>query len=226
MSCEKYQAAISEAAAALEASAMLEAHLAGCVSCRARYAKERDLFAAIDAGLSRVANAQLRPSFLPRVGAALEQEAAARGESRSWFLLGPVVALAVGVCLAFAVFERVHSRPETDREQASVTAGTSGIAKVPEVLPQRTARPVTRSQRTIHRAARADDRPRKPHEPEVIVPPDERIAFAKFVSGLSQPNQVAIALRQAAPVISSALEAEPLEIAELRIEPLAPNEAQ
>jgi hypothetical protein len=227
MSCEKYQAAISEAAAMREVSAMLQRHLNDCASCQARYAEEQELFAAMDASVSRVVNADAGPSFLSRVRAALEQESAVRDESRSWFVVfRPAVALAVGVCLAFAIFERVHPRPETMAQSANVESVASRTA-APEVSQQQTLRPQIRRPTAIPRAASADIGPRQTHEPEVIVPPDERIAFAKFVRGVGQRNQVAIALTQTAPVIPSTFKAsEPLEIAELRIEPLSPEEAQ
>ncbi len=227
MSCEKYQAAISEAAAMQEASAILEGHLNDCASCRERYAEEQELLAAIDASVSRVVQADAGPSFLPGVRAALEQERTVRGESRSWFVFRPAVALAVGVCLAFAIFERVHPRPETMSQSANVAPVVSRTAPAPEVLQQQTLRPQVRRPAAIRRAASAAIGPRQTRAPEVIVPPDERIAFANFVRGVGQRNQVAIALTRTAPVIPSAFEAsEPLEIAELRIEPLSPGEAQ
>jgi hypothetical protein len=226
MSCEKYQAAISEAAALREASAMLQMHLSECAPCRARYAAEQELFAAIDASVSRAVNADAGPCFLPRVRAAFEQESTVHNTSRSWSVFRPAVALAVGVCLAFAIFERVHPRPETMSQSARVASVASRTA-APEVSQRKILSPQIRRPSAVRRAVSADIAPRQTRGPEVIVPPDERIAFTKFVRGVGQPNQVAIALTQAAPVIPSAFEAsEPLEIAELRIEPLSPEEAQ
>jgi len=227
MSCEKYQAAISEAAAMQEASAMLERHLNACASCQERYAEEQELLAAIDASVSRVVQADAGPSFLPGVRAALEQERTVRGEPRSWFAFRPAVALAVGVCLALAIFERVQPRPETMSQSANVAPVVTRTAPALEALQLQTLRPQVRRPAAIRRAASAAIGSRQTYGPEVIVPPDERIAFAKFVRGVGQRNQVAIALTRTAPVIPSAFEAsEPLEIAELRIEPLSPGEAQ
>ena len=226
MSCEKYQAAISEAAAMQEASAMLERHLNACASCQERYAEEQELLAAIDASVSRVVQADAGPSFLPGVRAAMEQERTVRGESRSWSVFRPAVALAA-VCLAFAIFERVQPRPETMSQSANVAPVVTRTAPALEALQLQTLRPQVRRPAAIRRAASAAIGSRQTYGPEVIVPPDERIAFAKFVRGVGQRNQVAIALTRTAPVIPSAFEAsEPLEIAELRIEPLSPGEAQ
>jgi hypothetical protein len=176
--------------------------------------------------LSRLANAEPHPSFLPKVLARLEQAPAVRRDAKSWFLAGSVVALAAGVCLTFAVFERVPSRPEREPARVSVTSEATKIADPREGLSQQPPLSVTRWQPRIHRTARAAGGAPKAPWPEVIVPPDERIAFAKFVSGLSQPNGVAIAVVETVPVVSSAFPSEPLEIAELKIEPLAPNEAE
>jgi hypothetical protein len=139
----------------------------------------------------------------------------------------PAVALAVGVCLAFAIFERVQPRPETTAQGAKVAPVVSRTAPATEASQQQALRPQIRRPAAIRRAASADIGLRQTREPEVIVPPDERIAFAKFVCGVGQRNQVAVALTRTAPLIPSAFEAsEPLEIAELRIEPLSPGEAQ
>jgi hypothetical protein len=112
-------------------------------------------------------------------------------------------------------------------QSANVASVVGRTAPAPEVSRQQTLRPQIRRPSAIRRATSADIALRLTLEPEVIVPPEERIAFAKFVRGVGQPNQVVIALTQTAPVIPSAFEAsEPLEIAELRIEPLSPGEAQ
>jgi hypothetical protein len=224
MSCEKFEAAISEAAAAKEASAMVQRHLNDCAPCQAHYAEEQELFAAIDASVSRVVNAEAGPSFLPRVRAALEQEMAARDESRGWFNFRPALALAVGVCVACVIFERVQQRPETMLQSGRVDSVVSEAAPgpAPEVLQPQTLHSQIRRPAAMRREGSGEIGQRQ--EPEVIVPPDERIAFAKFVRGVGPRGQVAVALTESVPVIPSAFEeAEPLEIAELRIEPLSPE---
>jgi len=229
MSCEKFKAAISEAAAAKEASAMVRRHLNDCAPCQAHYAEEQELFAAIDASISRAVNAEAGPSFLPRVRAALERESVVGEESRSWSSFRPALALAVGVCVACVIFERVQQRPETVLQSGRVASVVSETAPgpAPEVLQPQTLHSQIRRPAAIRRAVSGDVGRRKtqePEVPEVLVPPDERIAFAKFVRGVGPRGQVAVALTESAPVIPSAFEeAEPLEIAELRIEPLSPE---
>jgi hypothetical protein len=59
----------------------------------------------------------------------------------------------------------------------------------------------------------------------VLVPPDERIALAKFMARLPQRREMAIALTRPAPAPPTLnVISEPLEIAELKVEPLSPAE--
>jgi hypothetical protein len=55
----------------------------------------------------------------------------------------------------------------------------------------------------------------------VLVPPDEREALARFVDGLRQQQQLAVALAQPAAVAAApGMGAEPIEIAALKLPPL------
>ena len=90
MSCKQFRTAISDAAVGgqpLQSAGLLQGrppqkaaattddsvqqHLDACESCRAFYAAEQELFAAMDVGLSRVANSEPSVTFLPRVRAAI-----------------------------------------------------------------------------------------------------------------------------------------------------------
>src|SRR6267142_1283250 len=68
MLCDKYKEALIEAAASGAAlPGGLREHVEVCAICGARLAAERTLFAAIDGGLDKAANAKVRSSFLPNV---------------------------------------------------------------------------------------------------------------------------------------------------------------
>jgi hypothetical protein len=58
-------------------------------------------------------------------------------------------------------------------------------------------------------------------KPEVLVPPDERVAFARFVATLNERNDVARALLAAAPEKKDALvSVDLLQISEIEVKPL------
>ena len=251
MSCEQFKAGIREAAAQngshwgedhptsqvrpprkAAATTALQAHLDGCVLCRESYADEQSLFAAIDGELARAANGDVRPSFLPRVRAAIEVERAAGGAVRSRLVLWPAACAMAVVCLAVVIFQRVHwQRQVTQPFAASASkpsstekALTSEIASQAAVLqrqPIRKALQVTRSPHGF--VATTGNQKHEAQHLEVLVPPDERLALARFVVVLQRQHETAVALTKPAPAAASAdLASEPLEIAELKVEPLSP----
>jgi hypothetical protein len=64
-------------------------------------------------------------------------------------------------------------------------------------------------------------------EPEVLVPPDEREAFSRFVSAVQQRRDVATALLAPSPKKQDALvTVEPLQIADLEVKPLEGRETE
>src|SRR5260370_12877183 len=75
MLCDKYKEALIEAAASGAALPIsLREHVDACGRCRATLATEQTLFAAIDAGLHRSANAKVRDCFLPKANANIAAE--------------------------------------------------------------------------------------------------------------------------------------------------------
>ncbi|MGA2421635.1 MAG: hypothetical protein ABSG69_16275 [Candidatus Acidiferrum sp.] len=213
-------------------TALLE-HLDGCASCRQSYDAERSLFAAIDGELARVANGEVGPSFLPRVRAAIEVERAAGDAVRPWFVLWPV-ACAMAVCVALVIFQRVHLGPQVAPPFAASASGpssaensaTSGIAGQTAGLQRQTVHkslPVVRAPHGV--VATAGDEKRKAQRLEVLVPPDERLALARFLVVLEGQRETAMALTKPAPEIATVdLASEPLEIAELQVAPLSPRQ--
>jgi len=253
MPCEEYRLQLIEAAAMpAEIGAALQTHLAECACCRELYADEQKLFAAIDGEVFRAANADASPSFLPRVRAAIELEHSTGSASRFWFALWPVAAVIAAVALFFVVFQRIPSQPQTaPRVMASASAsatasatsratssstnflansetnsGTSQIASEPNAAGRETVDRSVRNLRSLSTLAKTESRMEGAQTPEVLVPPDERIALSRFVAALQRRHEMSIALTKPAPVapppdVSSA----PLEIAELKLEPLSPAQS-
>jgi len=244
MSCEEYRPKLIEAAAMpAETGAALQTHLADCASCRELFADEQKLYAAIDGELSRVANAEATPSFLPRVRAAIDAERSAARASRSRFVLWPVAAAMAAVALFFVVFQRDPSQPQTAPQvTASASATTSAtvpatssaansetnsktgeIASEPRAASKQTVAHRVRKPHSFTTLAKAESRIEGAQMPEVLVPPDERIALAKFVAALPRRHEIAVALTKPAPAAPSAdVLSAPLDIAELKLEPLSP----
>src|SRR5713101_3759368 len=101
MPCEQYEQDLIEAAATgAELPNAACKHVDACAGCRAALAGERALFAAIDAGMRKIANTELPRSFLPRVQANLSaQPIRARNLIPTWAFLcvTSLVALVIGV---------------------------------------------------------------------------------------------------------------------------------
>jgi hypothetical protein len=227
MPCKPYKDALIEASATrAEPQGELRAHLAACSDCRAVFEQERSLFASIDAGLRVAANAEVPASLLPRVRARLDVEATPQ---RGWNQL--LVFAAASVALAFAIFlfaRPQHSGPLNQVKQApqipvSVEPTTSGHDQnaVPgtQIVSSDPNHPQPRGHSTLlHPVASS--------QPEVLVPADEREAFARFVASLGERKEVAVALlTPARQTKDEPTGLEPLQINGLDIKLLAGTES-
>jgi hypothetical protein len=65
---------------------------------------------------------------------------------------------------------------------------------------------------------------RNVQEPEILVPPEERVALAQFVAGLARRREVALALARPTPFEPrpETSPGRPLEIPKLEVPPLIP----
>jgi len=195
MPCKHYKDALIEAAAAdAEPRGELRSHLAGCADCSATFEQEQSLFASIDAGLHVTANAEVPGSFLPRVRASIDGAVASQ---RRWFqqwVLAPA-----SVALIFAIFLLVrphHSRPDSQARQApQIPVRETPVKNDRHQNSSEGAQIVSsnvRSSQTRGHSTRL--KPAASSQPEVLVPPDEREAFARFVAILGERREVARAL--------------------------------
>jgi hypothetical protein len=228
MPCENYREALTEAAATDSApSRELRSHLDACVSCRSTFSEELQLFGAIDTGLRAAANADVPPTFLPRVRASLENASASQSRWTPFLIFA-----AASAAIVLMVF--IAARP---RQEIKDTQARPIFSVPPRENPEINARneasgtPAIAASSHSYRAA-----PRRNSlsansasstRLEVLVPPEEREAFARFISSQQARAKVVIAVMATAPDEKDALlSVKPLEIAELEVLPLASLESE
>jgi hypothetical protein len=195
MPCEHYKDALIEAAATgAVPQGELRAHLAACDSCRASFEQEQSLFTAIDCGLRTTANDEVPPSLLPRVRASLDEAVMSQ---RGW--ARPLIFASASVAFAFllVLMARPHRTVPVEQARqapplpASIKPSTGVRKEGPPARTEIASSIPHHSQSAKHSAffpAAASS------NPEVLVPPDEREAFARFVIALRGHGEVALAL--------------------------------
>jgi len=175
----------------------------------------------MDEGLRAAANADVPPSLLPRVSARLADEAVPR---RMW--TQPMIFAAASVALAFAIFLVVrphHARPDNQAKptpqipvsETTVTnPGRQNSGPASQIVSSNVDNSRTPGHSTLLRSVASS-------QPEVLVPPDEREAFARFVVILQERREVAVSLMTpATPTKDESASLEPLQINGLEIKPL------
>ncbi len=228
MPCKHYKDALIEAAASgAQPQGDLRSHVAECADCRAAFEQEQTLFASIDVGVHGTANAQVPASLLPRIRARLDEEIAPQ---RRW--IQPLIFAAASVVLLFAVFlfARPHStRPDNQAKQTpQIPASELPTTDVhnPNSVPgtQIVSSNVNSSQTRGHSTLL---RPVASNQPEVLVPPDEREALARFVVVLQARREAVVALvTRAKPAKDETASLELLQINGLEIKPLEEQQSE
>ena len=179
MSCEHYQQDLIEAAAtggALPNEA--RKHSEGCTSCSAALVEEHTLFAAIDAGMHKIANSELLPSFLTRVQASLSAEPARKANLvPAWAILCAGAALAAVVGL-HTLSQRTHNTTAANAVGASAVQTPGKRGKTFSG-----AAPFSTNSHRL-RAPRISSSPNagevRGAEPGVLVPPGEEALLLRF----------------------------------------------
>jgi hypothetical protein len=222
MPCEEYRETLKEVAAAnSRPSPELRAHLDVCASCRAAFTEELQLFAAIDTGVRATANAEVPPSFLPRVRAGLEDVSASQ---RRWtpFLIFAAASAAIVLTVFIAARPR-HAINETQAKQIlAVPSGEKPAtpdrlegARTPAVMASLRRHTMQPGKNSTSLSSASST------QLEVLVPPDEREAFARFISSQPERNDVVIAVvAMASDYKDRPLSVAPLEISELEVKRL------
>ncbi|HEY4906255.1 MAG TPA: hypothetical protein VIH74_02305 [Candidatus Acidoferrum sp.] len=222
MLCEKYKPALIEAAiTGTEPAPAVRVHAESCAHCAAELAQQRSLIAAIDGSLHRQMNAPVPNAMLQRFEARLAQQTASasvRSLRLRWLYTG--VALATAAAVVFFAMPHLR-RPNTNlrTEPESQTAAT--IKQSPPIVTM-VLKPATPQEieRDRKQHARRVARP----EPEVLVPPDERIGLEQFIANLNSradlPAVIVKPLQQQPEQSIAALKTPEIETAALVVQPL------
>lgn len=218
MNCALVQKQIVDSLAAEQTllPAEVALHLKNCPACQACYEEQRRLFRSLGTSLEALANAEVPPSLLPRVRARVEGQPPSR---RVGFYGWSFASIAVAAILLLS-FGWIRHRPASNPALANVTAEIARTVIPEPVKPVAVAEAPEVTAAARVRAKRPGPRPSIPvateSATEVIVLPEERAAFARFVAQVPEDPAVALALTHPAPNGNQA----PIEIALLTIKPL------
>jgi hypothetical protein len=189
MPCEHYKQNLIEAAATGTALPNdTRNHVERCARCSAALADEQALFAAIDARMHKIANAELPGSFLARVHASLSTQPAINSNLfPAWAVLCATAALAVVIGL-HGLSRRLHSTGAVSAVATNTVAshspadrGTSITNAIPFSGNSRRVS-VPKALRQLN-VSEARDR-----EPEVLVPPGEEALLLRFYETAAEPR--------------------------------------
>ena len=224
MFCSTYNKSLTDAAASGEASPAQREHLASCESCRAAFASEQSLFAAIDSGLRSATNSEVPTTLIPCVLVAINNEPARRPSFQKWIFAGAVVTCALAATIILQLKQReapvpfktaVTQTPARSSPQFGVLRPS--VSAAPE-SPRRANKSETVRPRPTDAAASITA--------EVLVPDEERAAFAKFLAHQKRraaESSAAVLLVPEAPKELVAIP--PVEIASLKVIPLEGGES-
>jgi hypothetical protein len=190
MTCERYKTALLLAAAGnRELDDKLASHVKGCSTCRATLRSERELFSRIDSTLRTQVNDDPPPGFLAALRLTLSEGPMARSAAdRAWQLAGAAFAL-IFFAIFYLLINTWQSSLNQDLQTSTIEAlpNTQAIRSAPPHLENLRARSRDRFKRPkLHRHV--------PREPEVLVPPDERMAFDRYVACVARHDAVAQAV--------------------------------
>ena len=186
MDCRAYQNDLKELAAEAVSprrEAALRTHLELCAACRAVLAVELELFRGLDAALRKELNPVLPPGLAARIRASVQSEPVPLPRSiPAW-----AFAAAFAVFAACFVWVQVNWRASGPRNPKPANIAT----EVPSVKSAAPAEPESFARAARRPAAREAYKPRKKmavraREPQVLVPPGQQEAVARFLSGLQR----------------------------------------
>jgi hypothetical protein len=196
MGCEQYQSWMTDAALgalSTEREADLRAHVVLCASCREELDRSRQLLAAIDRATAVTVSAEPSPQFVARVRRQMaERNEPLRPRLAAWF---PVAAGALALVALLAFWQR--PQPSSTRGPSNAPPSTHEIASTKSVTPS-VPTPATILKSSVpragialpHRVERTTPSrgtiapPKLPPALEVLVPPGEWQALAKFAAAL------------------------------------------
>ena len=225
MLCEHYKEALIEAASSgVAPPGDLRAHLDGCAACRAAFEQEQALFASIDGGLRVTANADVPASLLPRIRARLDAEPASWLLAQKWAYSGAILAgvLSVAAVLVLRSHQNVSSPQLTNSQPPSVVL--AGIP-APPAIPATSHRAPPRAS-AVSKEIDATS-PRALLGAEILVPEEERMAFAQFLAHASlAPVSISVGAVLAPKAPQEFVQISPMEIASLKLDPIKKEDSQ
>jgi len=212
MFCKAYHQSLRDAAASGEAlSPVLRKHLASCESCRAAFAEEQCLFAAIDSGLQASANSEVPATLIPGVRVGIAQEPQHRVSFPSWAFIGGAFATAA---VAVTLLVPSHHPPNSPKVTGYAVSSTRPIESFPVAAavnpPQKSGVSVVKGTKWATLVASNNSTQRFP---EVIVPPEEGVALLRYEELLHRKQ--AVVLMASAKSLDLRPGIEPLQIAEI-----------
>ena len=224
MNCRQYQKRILDAFAAGEATFpdALVGHKRSCRACRAYWESQASLFCSIDAGVKAIANEEVPRSLAPGVRALLNDELPSPSSWMSAWEVAAVAAAILAVSFGSVLYRPVrHTVSPNDRVPAHSVESPVAVMR----RPAEDARPLPSRElkRTGARAFSHSGEISAAAMPEVIVLPEERAAFARFVADTPEQG-VVLAVTRAAPSNEDVpFEIAVLEIHELEVQSLDPS---
>jgi hypothetical protein len=217
MLCDKYKEALIEAAAGAALPVSVREHVDACARCRAKLAVTQMLFAAVDGELGKMANAEVPPSFLPKVKANLATVAVSVPKTiPNWTFVYATAALVLAVGL-FGLPRGPHKQTRTESGTVSSQAsiGRDGIALnsvADRKTPDSARFSKVRAQQKVSVAA---------NEPEVLVQPEEEELLKRFYeSGRNPARNARTIIADEHELPPKALAIERIEVRDIEIENL------
>ena len=222
MNCRQYQERMLDALAAGTAvfPDVVVEHKRNCVSCEAYYESQAGLFRGLEEGIKAIANEEVPRSLVPGVRARLNDGLPLRS---SWMSAWGLTAAAAAILVLG--FSLLVDRPpyqgvprENERVPSQPVENSSPVVQPTKEIPSADHRGRRMGRRTPAAAAKVPEA-----VPEVIVLPEERAAFARFVAN-GQEQGVVLAVTRAAPSNEDVpFEIAVLEIHELEVQSLDPS---
>ena len=221
MNCRKCQERMLDALAAGTAVLpdVVVEHKRNCVSCEAYYESQASFFRGLEEGIKALANEEVPRSLVPCVRARLNDELPLRS---SWMSAWGMAAAAAAILVLG--FSLLVDRPpyqgvprENERVASPQVKNSSPVVQPTKEIPSADHR-VRQGRRTPAAVAKVPEA-----VPGVIVLPEERAAFARFVAD-GQEQGVVLAVTRVAPSNEDPpLQIAVLEIHELEVQSLDPS---
>ena len=223
MPCEKYQDALTDlAAGGGELTGEVRSHLHECVPAAPTSKKSDRCSLQSTLAFADRPTRTLPPALLHRFEARFAQQAPPnRALNLRWLYAGAAIATAA----VFIVFALPHLRSRVTMEQATDELQTAhAVIEQPREIPP-WAPPIPRvAPLATHQLSKHLPTPRTNAQPEVLVPPDERVAFEHFLSDLNGREDLAAAIVK--PIHAkpeqrvTSLDTPDIETAALTVEPI------